>query len=214
MSSGVATPGTGHAPTPPGPSCVAEVLDRLEQAAEGAERVSVQDLARAIGERSYGPFILLPAVLDISPVGTAPGAPTVLAAILVVFAAQRAVGRHHLWLPRLIASRTVGAQRLHKTVGLIRPVGDRMDRWFHGRLPALFQEPVVRAAAITCVVLALLMPPLEIIPFATTLASAPIALFGLAFVFRDGVLMLAAFAAAAGAMGGALWLAAGYLGSG
>lgn len=80
-----------------------------------------------------------------------------------------------------------------------------MDRWFHGRLTPLLAEPFVRGCGFACLVMTLTMPPLEIVPFATTLATAPIALFGLALLFRDGLIMILAFGISLGGAASALW---------
>ena len=190
------------------PRRVEDVLDRLEEASGEAERVAVGDMAGAMGERSHGPSLLVPALLDISPVGSIPGVPTVLAVILLIFAAQLAIGRRYLWLPGFIAGRRLGSARLRRAIGRLRPPARWMDRWFHGRLPLLTSEPFRRAAGAACMALAIAMPPLEVLPFATTLVSAPIAVFGLSLLLRDGLLMILGFALGAVALGGVLWTVA------
>ena len=82
----------------------------------------------------------------------------------------------------------------------MRPAGQRMDRWFHGRLPILTSGPFVRAAAGAIILLALAVPPLELVPLATTAPMAAIAAFGLALVVRDGLLMMAALTVALAAV--------------
>lgn len=47
-------------------------------------------------------------------------------------------------------------------------------------------------AAGLCILLALTVPPLELLPFATTAPMAAIAAFGLALLVRDGLLMVIA----------------------
>ena len=51
-----------------------------------------------------------------------------------------------------------------------------------------------RVIAAFCVLIALGMPPMEMIPFSANLAGAALAAFGLALIARDGVLALIAFA--------------------
>ena len=52
--------------------------------------------------------------------------------------------------------------------------------------------PAVRIAAAGCVALALTVPPLELLPFASAAPMAAIAAFGLAITVKDGALMIAA----------------------
>lgn len=56
-------------------------------------------MTKAFGKRSYGPFLLVPALIEISPVGGIPGMPTVLAATIIPFAALMVFGRKYIWLP-------------------------------------------------------------------------------------------------------------------
>lgn len=164
-------------------------------------------MAEAFGSRSHGPFLLVPALIEVSPIGGIPGLPTALAATIALFAAQLVIGRKHLWLPGFIARRKFKADKVRKGADKLRGVARFLDRWFHGRLPALTKGPFVRAAGVVVILLCLTVPPLELLPFASTAPMAAIAAFGLAMMVRDGVLMLAAFALSgvAAAVGAGLW---------
>ena len=58
----------------------------------------------------------------------------------------------------------------------------------------------VRVAAVACLLLACTVPFLDFVPFASTAPMAAIALFGLALLVHDGVLMVVAFVAAIAAV--------------
>lgn len=174
------------------PRSVSDILDKLERLADQQSRVSLEDAVAAFGNRSYGPFLLVPALIEISPIGGIPGLPTVLAAIIILFAVQMLIGRQHLWLPHVIGKRAAAAGTVHRATAKLRGVASMADRWFHGRLPALTQGPFVRLAALATIALALTVPPLELLPFASTAPMAAIAAFGLALLVRDGALMIAA----------------------
>jgi hypothetical protein len=188
---------------------VGEVLDRLEQLATENGKVELGAAAEAMGHRTYGPFLLIPALIDISPVGGIPGLPTLLAAVIVLVAVQMLVGRKHLWLPAVLARRALSRDKTCKTTIKARGVARFLDRAFHGRLPALTRAPMVRVAAVLCILLALSVPPLEIVPFATTAPMAAIAAFGLAMLVRDGLLMLVAMGLSLAALGLGLSLVGG-----
>jgi hypothetical protein len=174
------------------PKSIGDILDRLEETAGGASKVSFGQIVESLGHRSQGPFLIVPALLEISPIGSIPGVPTVLAAIVILFAAQIMFGRKHVWLPQFVASRGLSAEKIRKGVEKLRPIAERVDRWFHGRVAWLTGKPFVSIAAAACILLALSVPPLEILPFASTAPMAAIAAFGLALLVRDGVLMIAA----------------------
>lgn len=171
---------------------VVAILDQLEQRTSECENVTVGDLVQVLGNRSYGPFLMLPALLGITPVGGIPGVPTVLAGIIILFAVQMMFGLDHLWVPEFIRARKLGDDRVKQSLEKMRPWAERMDRWFRGRLDRLTAEPFVQIAAGACVFLALAIPPLELLPFAVAVPSLAIAMFGLALLVSDGILMLAA----------------------
>lgn len=183
---------------------VAEILNELQDAARGVVRVSIGDVMERLGDRGFGPFLLIPALIEVSPIGGIPGLPTLLATIITIVAVQILIGRHHLWLPQFIQKRSVRAGRLEKAVERLRPLQRWLDRWFHGRLSLLVRGPFRRAAAAVVVLACLTVPFLEFIPFASTIPMAIVIAFGLAITVRDGALMALAFT---GVVGGAyaLW---------
>jgi hypothetical protein len=183
------------------PHSIGDILDRLRGCADTQDRVSIGDVVESFGGRSYGPFLLVPALIEVSPIGGIPGLPTFLAALIALFALQMAFAREHIWLPGFVEQRSVNAAKLKKASNKLRPVAERIDRWFHGRLATLTSGPFVRIAAILCVLLAMTVPPLELLPFASTAPMAAIAAFGLAIMVKDGALMIAALVLAAGAVG-------------
>lgn len=173
---------------------VGETLDSLKNAADGYGPVTIGSTVEAFDNRSYGPFLLIPALLEISPLGGIPGVPTIIAAIIVLFAAQIVLGRKSMWLPDVIARRSIPADKLRTATEKLRPVARFMDRWFRGRLVWLTKGPFLKGAALACILLAFTVPPLELVPFASTAPMAAIAAFGLAMLVRDGALMIVAYA--------------------
>ena len=194
------------------PQSVGDVLDRLKQLGEdaGQDKAKLGDMVEAMGHRAYGPFFIVLPIIEMSPIGGIPGLPSVLAAILLLLAAQLLFGRKHLWLPGFLARRGLKGEKLVKAADKMRPLGERLDRWFHGRLPALTKGPMVRVAAAVVILLTLTVPPLELLPFASTAPMAAILAFGIALLVRDGVLMIVASVLALAAIGVGLgWFASG-----
>ncbi len=177
------------------------VLDRLDQLAGDDGHPSVGGAVEAMGDRGWGPLLFVPALIEISPIGGIPGVPTLLALVIAIFAVQIVLGRDCMWLPGFLASRSVTDERLRGAVQFLRPAARRLDRWFPGRLPRLTTDRVQRIAAGVCVALCATVPPLEVLPFASTAPMAAIAAFGLAMTLRDGLLMALGFALSLGAAG-------------
>ncbi len=174
------------------PHCVADILDDLNELADDHERVSIADTVEAFGERSWGPLIMVPALLEITPIGGIPGVPTFLAIVIAIIAVQMVLGHDHLWMPGMIENRCVDAAKLKKGSDRLRPLGKRLDRWFHGRWRSFTRDPWSRVAGVLILLLCATVPPLELLPFASSAPMLAIASFGLALMVRDGVLMLVA----------------------
>ncbi|ETW11362.1 exopolysaccharide synthesis exoD [Roseivivax marinus] len=184
------------------------VLDRLKARMEEGddEAVTIGDAVEAIGTRGFGPVFLALALLVASPFGGIPTVPTIFAAMLAILAGQMVIGRQSLYVPGIFARREVPGKRVAKGVDWLRPIAQRMDRWFGRRLVVMTSDPARRLAGVVIMALCVTVPPLEFVPFASAIPMTGIALFGLAITARDGLLMMLAFAAAAAALIGGPWL--------
>lgn len=170
-----------------GPEGLSDVLDTIGDLADGRDKVSVHEIREQIGERSFGPFLLVPAIIEISPIGGIPGLPTVLAIIISLFCVQILFGRKHLWLPHFIEKRHIDGTKLASGMDKLRPVARWTDKLLQPRLKWLTKPPWVQGIAGLCILLCCTVPPLELLPFASTAPMGAIALFGLALLSRDGL---------------------------
>jgi hypothetical protein len=171
-----------------------DVVEALEAAAGHGNPVSVGEINDEVGHRGTGALIAVPAMLEITPIGGIPGLPTTLALIVSLFAVQVAFGRRDIWLPGFLERRTVEARRLDEAADKLRPIARWMDRHFGVRFPWLTERMRQRLAAGAVLVMAAAVPPLELVPFASTVPMAVIALFGLGMLLRDGLVMGLAWA--------------------
>ena len=183
------------------PHSVGDILDCLDELSEECDAVSVGRIMDAFGTRTFGPAIMVPALLELTPVGAIPGVPTFLAAVIALVAAQKMFGKRHLWLPGIVSNRTVSGEKLAKGSHKLRGLAAFMDRHFHRRLKFMTRPPFSRIAAGVIVLLCVSVPFLEVLPFASSVPMLAIAGFGLAVLARDGVLMAGALLVSIGAMG-------------
>ena len=183
------------------PFCVEDILDCLDELAEENETVSVGSIMDAFGSRTYGPMIMVPALLEITPVGAIPGVPTFLAVTIIIIAAQKMIGRRRPWLPGLIGNRQIDSDKLDKGAKKLRPMARFMDRYFYRRLKFMTRSPFAQIAAALVILLCLTVPFLEVLPFASSVPMLAIAGFGLAVLVRDGIAMIVALAISFAALG-------------
>jgi hypothetical protein len=75
----------------------------------------------------------------------------------------------------------------------VQPVARGIDWVTRPRLSWLTEGAFTYAIAAACVLIALVIPPLEFVPFAATAPAVAITLFGLGLIARDGAVMALAF---------------------
>ena len=197
------------------PTSVGDVLDELDELADKGDQVCVRDVLDDFGRRSFGPFMMIPALIEISPLGGIPGVPTALALFIAVIAAQLVIGRDHIWMPEFVQRRSVESGKLHKAVEKLRGLGQWLDEHSQDRLEKLTVGIWLRFAGVVVIALCCTVPPLELLPFASTLPMLAIIMIGLGLTVRDGALLLSAllFAGLAAATGVYLYLGSDQTGS-
>lgn len=188
--------------TPPEPDGVNEpitltrLLDRLEQETSG-DRLTLAEVLQIVGHRGYGPLLLIVSLLAVLPTGIIPGLPSTCGISIALIAAQLVCGRSFPWLPERLRRLSIKRQRFVGIAHRIKPVTRRLDRFVKPRLTILTHGLAVRGLALACIVLGLLMVPLELLPFAVIAPGSAVALIGLGLSGHDGVWVIAGIIPAA-----------------
>lgn len=167
-----------------------KLLDRLGEAGEGCERVSLGAMLNAAGRRSFGPLLLVPGLIVLSPLSGVPGVSTTAAVVVLLIAGQLLLGRTYFWLPRSLLRRSAPQAKFERALRFLRPGAQLVDKLVRPRLIMLTHGAALYAIAAVCVVIAITMPPLEIVPFANTTSGAALTAFGLALIAHDGLFVL------------------------
>lgn len=182
--------------TPGEPASLDQLLDQLARVARQETTVSLRAIVLRLGDRSFGPLLLLAGLVTLAPlIGDIPGVPTLMAAVVLVVAAQLTIGREHIWLPRWLLARSAPADKVERAVAWLRRPARSVDRLLRPRLTPLTGRAGRRAIAIACIAIAALMPPMEFIPFSANGAGIALCAFGLAIIAHDGVVATVAFTA-------------------
>jgi len=175
---------------------ITAILGAVSKAGNRGDIV-VADIVDALGRNSFGALLLVPSLILISPISGIPGAPTFGAIVIVLIAGQMLIGRQTIWLPDFIRHRTIGRERMRKAIGTIKPAAAFLDRFVGRRLVFLVRRPFDLLLLIPCIVLAIAMPVLELVPMSSTVLASAIFLIALALTVRDGVVALIAIGATA-----------------
>ncbi|HET7313825.1 exopolysaccharide biosynthesis protein [Salinisphaera sp.] len=183
------------------------LLEILESSGT-SERLTLGEVLATIGERGYAPLTLILALIAILPTGAVPGVPTVCGASIALVSIQLVFGKRCPWLPKKLRALSIRRTRYTRVAERVRPWTRRIDRLVKPRLPWLVEGAAARVLGLLFVVLALCMPPLEILPFAAAAPGGGIALISLGLAGRDGLWVL--FGLIPAALGG--WLIYGLVG--
>jgi hypothetical protein len=167
---------------------------RLAQIADkcGPDRISLSELARELHSRVWGALLVIFAAINVIPLP--PGTNTVIAIPLVLISAQMLFGRSAPWFPSRIDRRGVTELELETLIAKMGWFEARVERIFQPRLGRLTGPAATRVIGLVCLVLSLIAGlPILMIHNAPAIA---IVLFGLALIYRDGVLVIVAGIAA------------------
>nr|WP_229803116.1 exopolysaccharide biosynthesis protein [Halomonas qijiaojingensis] len=175
------------------PDSLGQLIECLRQIEHDGDRVSLGDLFDAVGRRSFGPLLLLAGLVTLAPViGDIPGIPTLMASMVLLVAVQLLLRREHFWLPNWLLERSVSRQSLDKAIDWLRKPAHHIDRLLQARLSLFMGEVGVSVIAVSCALIALAMPPMELVPFTANGAGLALTGFGLALIAKDGLMALLA----------------------
>lgn len=181
------------------PSSLTDVVDRLEDKAAEDGDLSTQDALDEFAGRLFGPLLIIPGLVTLTPLGGIPTLPTFMGLFIVLVAGQSLLGRKHPWLPGVIANRSVDEEKFKDSVEKFRPWMKWIDKFTAPRLTWMVKGPMKYGIAAVCIALACTLPPLEFLPFACAAPGAAILLLGLAITASDGLLAVVGIAGSAGA---------------
>lgn len=178
-----------------------QLLDRLEEAREGQQEVSLGRLMDTIGRRSFSPLLLLIGVILVTPLSGIPGLPSTMGVAVFLLSIQMLLRRKYIWLPGWILRRSISEQKLSKSVRWMRRPARFIDRFLRHRLSVLVDGPASWPLALICLLLAITLPLLEPVPFAASSAGLALTCIGLAMIAHDGVFALIAYTTVLGVAG-------------
>jgi hypothetical protein len=186
-----------------------DLLARMRQAARGGGEVSLDDVLEVVGRRSFGPLLLVPGIVTVSPlVGDIPGVPVLMGIFIIIVAVQVLMRRRSFWLPGWLLNRSVKAATLRKAATRLRKPARFIDRFLKPRIAWLTGGAATHFMAVCCILIALATPAMEFVPTSANWAGLAIIFFGLSLIANDGLLALAAFLFTMVLFGGGLsyWL--------
>jgi hypothetical protein len=156
---------------------LSRMLDRAHE-----PRVPIAWLMAQLGRRSFGLTFFVMGV-----VALLPGASTLVGILLAWPAIQLVLGHEVTVLPRIIARRTVGVDRLAHVIRILTPRLVWLERLIRPRWPELFQT----TRWMTGVMMLLLgLTMISPVPFGHVLPALVVMLLAVAYMEEDGLALL------------------------
>jgi len=176
---------TGAQPRRPTPERTSEVLATLAHG--DGERVTFGEILLGLRHRAAGFATLLFSLPCCLPMP--PGIPTVCGIALVIIALNLIAMRRRLWLPAVVAGKTVARSDLDRMVARATPLMRRLERYCRPRLPMVTESVGKVLVGLVILVLGLIM--ILPIPFVGNMPPAIAAsVIALGMTERDGLIVL------------------------
>lgn len=170
-----------------------EIQNTLAVAFGGtSERIAIGDVVDQVGRRGHAALLMVPALVLVSPLSGIPGMSVLMGALIVLCASQMALGLSRVWLPGPVRRLTISRDRFGKAAPFLTGMARAIDGSARPRLQGLVSRPVQRLAAGSAVLLGLILPAFEVIPFSSSIVGVYLATMMAGFLTRDGLIVLLA----------------------
>lgn len=160
---------------------LSEVLQEITDGSTA--RISLADLATGVGDRSFSAIMILFAAPNLVPLP--PGTSTLFGIPLLIVASQLLFGRPRVWLPPMIANRSVDRTTFTKIAGKLVPWLQRFERVARPRLWPRSREVADRWVGFVALIMAVVL--IFPIPLGNWLPAVSVILASLGLIERDGL---------------------------
>ncbi len=179
-------------------SSVLSVVEAMESAATG-ETTTMRRAVQALGEASFVPVLMAPALAVVTPLSGIPLFSSLCGILIALVSLQLLVNRSHIWLPDWLLRRKISSRRLREATGKMKAPARWLDTHSRERLGFLVHRPFNWITEVACLLCGASMPFLELVPFSSSILGAAVVLFSMALLVRDGLFALFAFLFVGGA---------------
>lgn len=164
-----------------------ELSHILQNLADNAgEKVSVKDVCDALGERSFGTFLLFFCIPNLAPLP--PGSSAILGIPMVIIAFQIMMGYEKVWLPQRVANHTFSREIFQNMIARINPYLARSEMMVKQRYWPLGRLMGDRIFGLFALILAIVVT--VPIPLGNWPPAFALAFLAAAYVKKDGIFLM------------------------
>jgi hypothetical protein len=171
------------------PTKLTDFLEQLDDKTSG-DTITLGEIVAAFKQRGFGPLLLAPALLVLLPFGAIPTIPTLCGLFIFLIGGQLLIGRDEPWLPERLRKVSFDRNKFKSALSKVVPFTKRIDSVIGTRLTQFITPPMSTIIGVLCILLALTMIPLELLPFAAAAPAWAIACFALGLTANDGLLVV------------------------
>ncbi|WP_299031379.1 exopolysaccharide biosynthesis protein [uncultured Sulfitobacter sp.] len=179
------------------------ILKRIENA-RGDEQITIGEIVNLIGQVSFAPLLIVPAIALVTPLSGIPLFSATMGIIIFLVSSQMVLRREYLWLPQWVLRIRANRRYVKTAFEKMHPLVKWLDRRTETRLTVLTHKPLVFVPQLLCVLSGLVLPLMEFIPFSSSMVGLSVALLGIGILARDGAVVFLALVPYA-LVGGLVW---------
>ena len=180
---------------------LSSIVDHIHDLAEDADSLHVDDILEMIGSRSFGPLMVVPALMAVIPfIGAIPGMTIITGLAIVAIACQILLGRSHVWVPKKVRQIPLDRSALKKGAGGFEGTAKFIDKFMTYRLAWATRGAGLWVTALVMVILGVVMLPTALLPWAVLVPGMAALILALGITARDGFVVIIGWLLAAGAV--------------
>ncbi|AWN75550.1 exopolysaccharide biosynthesis protein [Legionella anisa] len=168
-----------------------DILLELASLKELKGELTFQHILQVLGERAFGIVLLFFALPSALPFSTIPGISVVFSLPIALFACQMIFARKTLWLPKIIAKRTIHQKTISKVIHTTVPYLTKIEYFLKPRwifMTCRLME-IITGIIIFCLAIFLMLP----IPLSNFIFAFLLIIFSLGLIEKDGVLLVVGY---------------------
>lgn len=175
--------------TPPKRS--SEILMEIVHDKNLENHLTYRYILQALGDRAFGIVFLFFSLPSVLPFSIVPGVSLIFSLPIVIFAVEMIFARKSLWLPKIIANKTISHSKISKIIAAVVPYVIKLEHFSKPRwaLMTCRTMEIINGITILCLALLLMLP----IPFSNFIFGSLLAIFSLGIVEKDGILIFIAY---------------------
>ena len=149
--------------------------------------LTYQYILQALGKRAFGIVFLFFSLPSVLPFSAIPGVSLVFSLPIVIFALEMIFARKSLWLPKVIANKTISHSKVSRMITAVVPYVIRLERLLKPRWALMTCRimEIVNGITILCLAFLLMLP----IPLSNSIFGALLVIFSLGIAEKDGLLI-------------------------